>query len=232
MMILSKKHFLVWWLRKIAIPPTDSPGNFCYLYRSYFPGAERQHQEHLVDSPWCHISVHTRHCLLATFPGLLLAGGSRAELWVFLPLWCYLSSVSDPKIKQETQCLEGKGSMWPNYSPWLCIRKTFLQLSEQNAIFVLVTPSRFYLELHGNNFFPNLCSYTKKIFHCLQWRGYKLMQSWSGVELSALCPFEIIVCCSCPGKSKQQNPITVSSDSNTAQASPQDNARIQAALWA
>lgn len=163
MMILSKAHFLVWWLKKTAIPPTDSTGNFCYLYSSLFPGAEWQHQKHLVYSSWCHFLVHTSHCLLAAAPGLLLTAGNRAELWVLLPLWCYLSNVSDSKIKQETQHLEGKGNMWPNHSPCLCIRKTFLQLSEQNAIFVLVTPSRFYLEVQGK-FFPIFAATPRKSF--------------------------------------------------------------------
>lgn len=35
MMILSKEHFLVRWLRKTAIPPTDSAGNFLLLVQQF-----------------------------------------------------------------------------------------------------------------------------------------------------------------------------------------------------
>lgn len=67
------------------------------------------------------------------------------------------------KLSKKHSTLREKAT-WQNYSPSLCIRKAFLQLSEQNAIFMLVTPSRFYLELPGNKFFPIFVATPRKSF--------------------------------------------------------------------
>lgn len=49
--------------------------------------------------------------LLACCCSRSVADSRQQSRALLLPLWCYLSNVSDSKIKQETQHLEGKGNM-------------------------------------------------------------------------------------------------------------------------